>query len=572
MSQAKDERIVPYELLWVFLLVVVAIVAVCIFYYRSYERRFRTGVERQLSAVAELKVEELAQWRKERLEDADFIFNNTPLAGLVRRFFQQPGVGDAAGLLRAWLEKLQGDRYDRVSLLDTNGLERLAAPETTETAGPYMAREAIEALRSGKPAFLDFHRDAPGRPVHIDILVPIFDEADGNRSLGVLVLGIQPAAYLYPLISRWPTPSQTAEALLVRRDRGDALFLNNLKFQTNTALNLRSSLENTSLPAVKAALGQEGIVEGRDYRGAPVVAALRRVPDSPWFLVARMDTAEVYAPLRERLWLTALIAAVLLLGAGASMAAVWRHQFSQTLEQRVIERTAQLKAANEELEAFCYSVSHDLRAPLRAIDGFARTLVEEYTPRLDGEGKRIVDIVCAEARRMGRLIDDLLAFSRLGRQRVQPSPIDMAALARNVFDECAAQAPGRKVQFRLGPLSPVSGDAAMLRQALANLLSNAIKFTRPKDVAEIEFGGRTEGRENLYYVRDNGVGFDMRYSGKLFGVFQRLHAEDEFEGTGVGLALVQRVIHRHGGRVWAEGRINQGATFHFALPSEGKAE
>jgi two-component system sensor kinase len=155
---------------------------------------------------------------------------------------------------------------------------------------------------------------------------------------------------------------------------------------------------------------------------------------------------------------------------------------------------------------------------------------------------------------------------------MRSSPIDMAALAKSVFDECAAQAPGRKFQFRLGPLSPVSGDAAMLRQALANLFANAIKFTRARAVAEIEFGGCTEGRENLYHVRDNGAGFDMKYANKLFGVFQRLHTEEEFEGTGVGLALVQRVIHRHGGRVWAEGKPNEGATFHFALPSEGRAE
>jgi two-component system sensor kinase len=222
--------------------------------------------------------------------------------------------------------------------------------------------------------------------------------------------------------------------------------------------------------------------------------------------------------------------------------------------------------ANKELEAFSYSVSHDLRAPLRAIDGFTRILDEDYTARLDDEGRRLLGIICGEARRMGQLIDDLLAFSRMSRQQVEPAQIDMTALAQAMFDEHAAQAPGRQLRFKMQPLPPALGDRALLRQVLANLISNAIKYTRSRAVAEIEIGGRTEDGQSLYYVKDNGVGFDMRYAGKLFGVFQRLHTEAEFEGNGVGLALVQRVIHRHGGRVWAEGKLNEGSTFYFTLP------
>ena len=627
---------------------------------------------------------------------------------------------------------------------------------------------------------------------------------------------------------------------MVRRDGSDVLFLNDLKYQTNTALKLRISLASTNMTAVKAALGQEGIAEGIDYRGEPVLACLRAIPDSPWSMVARMDLAEVYAPMRERLWLTVLLMGALLLGAGGSVGLVWRHQrvrfyreravaaetiraseerfrravmdapfpillhaedgaiiqannswceitgytpeelatiedwtkraygerkalvqadidalyslghrkcegdrvirtksgavriwefssaplgrlpdgrrlvismamdvterrqgeeklqetneylenlfnyanapiivwdtqfritrfnhafesltgrradevignplellfppalaessmalikkttggerwetveisilhldgsvrivlwnsaavfavdgktpvaaiaqgqditalrqaeaamreLNAVLERRVQDRTAQLEASNKELESFSYSVSHDLRAPLRAIDGYARMLEEDCGARLDDEGRRMLGVICGEAKRMGQLIDDLLAFSRMNRQQVDAAPIDMTALAQAVFKEHAAQAPGRQLQFRLQPLPPAQGDCAMLRQALANLCSNAIKYTRPRAVAEIEMGGRTEGAENLYYLRDNGVGFDMKYARKLFGVFQRLHTEDEFEGTGVGLALVQRVIHRHGGRVWAEAKLNEGATFYFTLPKK----
>lgn len=246
-------------------------------------------------------------------------------------------------------------------------------------------------------------------------------------------------------------------------------------------------------------------------------------------------------------------------------------RLNEELERRVQERTAQLEAANRELEAFSYSVSHDLRAPLRAIDGFSRVLLEDYADRLDEEGRRVLGIIRESTHQMGRLIDDLLAFSRLARASMAVSEVDMDALVRNVWAEVVAAEPGRTVDLRVQSLPPARADRAMVRQVWANLLSNALKFTRPRPVAVIEVGGRVEGDEAVYYVRDNGVGFDMRYADKLFGVFQRLHRVDEFEGTGVGLAIVRRVVHRHGGRVWAEGQVDGGATFYFTLPGTGSS-
>jgi len=238
------------------------------------------------------------------------------------------------------------------------------------------------------------------------------------------------------------------------------------------------------------------------------------------------------------------------------------------LEQRVLERTGQLRAANQELEAFSYSVSHDLRAPLRGVNGFVQLLKEDYSGRLDAEGNRLLDVVASEAKRMGRLIDDLLAFSRLGRQKMASKPLDMTSLARAEFENQTRAAPGAAPRFELHALPPAHGDPAMLGQVFANLLGNAIKFSRHQPAPVIEVGGRRGEGEEVYYVKDNGAGFDERHSDKLFGVFQRLHSEAEFEGTGVGLALVQRVIHRHGGRVWAEGKPSQGATFYFTLPTQ----
>jgi PAS domain S-box-containing protein len=239
------------------------------------------------------------------------------------------------------------------------------------------------------------------------------------------------------------------------------------------------------------------------------------------------------------------------------------------LEQRVSQRTAQLEAANKELEAFSYSVSHDLRSPLRAIDGFSHILLKNYTDKLDDEGKRQLNIVRDNAVRMARLIDDLLNFSRTGRAEVNFSDIDMEKLARDVVEEIQPEGIGGKLLLEIEHIPPAKGDKALLHQVFVNLLSNAIKFSHGKEAPRVRVGATVEGGETVYFVEDNGAGFDMQYADKLFGVFQRLHGVTEFEGTGIGLAIVKRIVARHGGRVWAEGKVNEGATFYFSLPVQG---
>ncbi|MBU4234310.1 MAG: DUF3365 domain-containing protein [Desulfobacterales bacterium] len=241
-------------------------------------------------------------------------------------------------------------------------------------------------------------------------------------------------------------------------------------------------------------------------------------------------------------------------------------QLNEELEQRVKRRTAQLEAANQELESFSYSVSHDLRAPLRAIDGFSRILLKDHADRLDAEGRRLLDIIRANTQNMGQLIDDLLAFSRLGRREVKVTDLDMETLVRNVVGELQNTLGDRTVEWDLKPLPATQADRALMQQVWVNLLGNALKFTRLKEAASIEVGCRPAEDEDIYYVKDNGVGFAKQFAHKLFGVFQRLHRYEEFEGTGVGLALVQRIVQRHGGRVWAEGQVNGGACFSFSLP------
>lgn len=238
-------------------------------------------------------------------------------------------------------------------------------------------------------------------------------------------------------------------------------------------------------------------------------------------------------------------------------------RLTSELERRVME----LQQANKELEAFSYSVSHDLRQPLRALEGYSEILLEDYEERLDEEGKEILRSICWNSERMAELITNLLHFSRFSRQSLTKSTVNMTSVARSVWEETVSAEIAGAIRFHIGELPPAFGDAAMIRQVFSNLISNAVKYTRQREKRVVEIGSTTNGNDEIvYFVRDNGIGFDMRYVEKLFGVFKRLHSDSEYEGTGVGLAIVKRILDRHNGHVWAEGKPEEGATFYFTLP------
>lgn len=243
-------------------------------------------------------------------------------------------------------------------------------------------------------------------------------------------------------------------------------------------------------------------------------------------------------------------------------------RLNEELEDRVSKRTSQLEIANKELEAFSYSVSHDLRAPLRAMDGFSRILLEEHSHNLDPEVNRILLIITENAKKMGHLIDDLLAFSRLSRQELNLSKINMKSMVSSVYKDLTTPEEKEKIEFRLHDIPETHGDPSLIKQVFLNLVGNAIKFSSLKTQPVIEINHDSNEDENIYFVKDNGAGFDMKYYDKLFGVFHRLHTINEFEGTGVGLAIVHRIILRMKGRVWAEGKVDEGAVFYVALPAK----
>ncbi|MFZ5882010.1 MAG: PAS domain S-box protein [Chloroflexota bacterium] len=370
---ARLTRLEPQEkrslaiFIFVFILMASGLAAISMLTYQNYEKHFRAQMDNQLEAIASLKTDELRDWRDERLADANLFYRNENFSERTQNYLEAPGDAEAQAKLLTWMEKIAAfPEYNRVFLLDPRGVERLSIPSTPEAVPPELAGQASASLASGQIVFLDFHRHAESDAVHLSMLVPIYD-AQGNLPLGVLVLRIDPNTYLYPFILRWPVPSESGETLLLRREGLEVVYLNSLRFQPNAALDLRLPLTETRIPAVRAALGETGMVEGLDYRGVEVIADMRAVPNSPWFMVSKMDTAEVYAPLRARQWQTILLFGALILASGTGLMLVWRQQRVRYYRAQV--ETLEALRLSEEKFRLAFETSPDSVAITRARDG-----------------------------------------------------------------------------------------------------------------------------------------------------------------------------------------------------------
>ncbi|MHB1688715.1 MAG: ATP-binding protein [Ignavibacteriaceae bacterium] len=334
-----------YILVLIFTVLIASIVTAGYSYYKNYEKNYKAGIENQLSAIASLKVGELVEWRKERLGDASFYYKNINFSQLVKRFFENPNNTDIKTRIHVWLKQARDAFYlNRICLYDAKGNEQFIFPDTLGPHSSNFLKSISEVMESGKITFTDFYRNEYDKRIYLELFVPILDTDDNNKVIGVLTMRINPEEYLYPLIKKWPTPSKTAETIIIRRDGNNVLFLNELRFEKNTVLNLRRPLTNERMPVAKEVLGKEGIVEGVSYSGVPVIAFVRVIPNSPWFLVVRMDLSEVYAPLRGEFWLVTILIAGLLIGAGAGVGLVWRQQRVQFYKDRYsdVERIKKL--------------------------------------------------------------------------------------------------------------------------------------------------------------------------------------------------------------------------------------
>ncbi len=810
-------------------LAVVLIISGGYFYCYNEARRISKERYSELKTVADMKADQIMRWRQERIGSAK-IFAESPFSiRSIKRWLFSKNNSLSTDILEQMALTKHYYGYEKIFLLSPDGEILLSSDTTLQKIDSVTISFCRSAAGSRKAVFSDFYYCPVHKKIHFDVLAPVMDEK--KTVISVLVLRIDPNDYLYPFIQSCATPNKSSEIMLFRKDGENVLYLNDLKFQKNTAVNLRLPLTMKHLPAVQAALGYTGIFNGKDYRGIDVLAYIRPVPGTPWFMVAKVDKDEIFSELYYRTDVIIVFTLLILLPLCIVMAWLFsnrqwnvykrllktgallkekQEEFNATLysigdaviitdingrirnmnpvaegltgwkesdarrkpieevftiineetrnkvespvrralkeeliveladysllvakngkeipvsdsgapimgeknkisgvilvfrdqtrqrnaekalqealefaesivatvrkplvvldvnmrviianrafyalfkvtqeetenynfyelgnhqwdivklhhlmerilpkntsvdnyevshdfenigqrtmllnirqicyytkktqmilmsieditdrkraEKEIRDRTAQVEAANKELESFSYSVSHDLRAPLRAVDGFSRILLEDHYEKLNDEGKRVCKVICDSAKHMGQLIDDLLAFSRLSRAGLQISRIDMKTMAKSVFFELTTPGMRRRIDFKLGDLAPAGGDPSMMRQVWINLIANAIKFSSKRERAFISITQKRGKNKISYCITDNGVGFNMKYIDKIFSIFQRLHSEKDFEGTGVGLAIVQSIINRHAGQVWAESVVDKGASFYFSIP------
>ncbi len=568
----------PTTFRWILALVAAGVAVVGVSYHVNHKAQLLRTSFAELAAVADLKVRELASWRRERLRDAELVASNPFVARALTARVPDRRTAAARPELVGWVDRLRRS-YDYASafILDADGAVFLTSPPDTEVQ-PEVREQARAVLRQGEPTLSSFALAGPEQAILLNLLAPVLDpEAATGRPVGVFVLQIDPHEFLYPFIQRWPTASRTAETLLVERRGGEVLFLNELRHASGTALALTRPATDARLPAARAVRGEEGPVEGTDYRGVPVLAAVRAVPGSPWFLVAKVDREEAYEPLRRSAVLVGVVTGVAIAGVGLLLA---------FLSSRAAARTYQhqkeaLAAAKEEAEAasrakseFLANMSHEIRTPMNGILGMADLLLDSG---VGGRERSYVGMIKSSAGALLTIINDVLDLSKVeaGRIELSRAEFDVFRLVEQVAQvlEVEAEAKGLSLGTWVDPdIPPVLwGDPGRLRQILLNLAGNAVKFTDRGEVAiRVEpapAGGREGSRRLRFSVRDTGVGIADGDRGRIFEVFSQVPAASGPRpgGTGLGLSISKRLAEQMGGRLWVESEVGRGSTFFLEV-------
>jgi len=604
-----------------FLLLAALILGAGWYYLRQMQAQARAAAHRELEAIADLKAQQIENWRRERLSDGSFFSEAGFAARDVAAFLAEPENPVHRAELLHWLGLLQGGRrYVQVALFDAQLQERLATDSWPQPPDETLRRQIEAALRAPGVRMTELRLHGDSGQVFAEILFPINPpgtprgQRETTAAIGVVVMRLDPTLFLYPLLQSWPTPSPTAETMLLRRDGDEVVYLNEARHQPGSAMRLRLPVSRDDLPAARGARGESGTMEGRDYRGVPVVANVRSIEESPWFMVAKVDSAEIYAPLHRITLAVGSVAGALLLAAALGMGLFWRLRDAETLrrelaaaqeqrrlsrqlneelqhgaaelERRVAARTAELEVALKRAEvadrlksSFLATMSHELRTPLNSIIGFTGILLQELAGPLAAEQRKQLEMVQGSARHLLALINDILDLSKIeaGDLTLKREPFDVRAVIIRAAEVVRPLAGLKALALRV-EVSPdigtTVGDARRLEQILLNLLQNAVKFTPQGGVSLTASVEKTAdaGPQLVVAVGDTGIGIQADDMASLFKPFQQVDSSStrQQEGTGLGLAICRRLSRLMGGDVEVRSEWSRGSTFTLRIPWKGE--
>ena len=569
-----------------FTLTVVAGGAVFLEYQK---RQSEADAQTQLAAVADLKAAELNRWRHERLDDGELIRGNLLTVVAVKRFLANPADAFTRNQLSLLLENFQTHvHYKQAALLNAQEEPSLATSPPQGWITEKNLAWARASAQAGPVALSDLAL-SDGGSIDMKVVIPLLDQTQPQSApvMGAFLLEIDPGDFLFPQIQTWPTSSPTAETRLVRKDGDDVVYLNTLRHQSNTALRLRLKItDSPDLPAANAIRGKTGLVRGLDYRRIPVIAVARRIPDSPWFIIAKEDLAEIRAPIRQWAWIIAVGSILAIVAASLGVTLIWRYREAQFARQELAERRHSetiLGRKNAELEHLIYAASHDLRSPLVNIEGFSRRLEKtcnELSAALekssDPAGRQAVELsrvqipksinyIRAGVSKMNALISGLLQLSRLGQASLRPHILDMNRMMQQLTTSMAYQIQKAGATIQYDALPACTGDPLLINQVFSNLLDNALKYRDPARPLVIRITGKTEAGQKIYCVSDTGLGIPSGSLTKVWELFHRLNPSGP-QGEGLGLNLVRRILDRHDGRAWVDSTSGEGSRFYVSLP------